>query len=105
MRVHSTEALKPAVRLTEIRLIGCRRGLIHSPARQPPINTPMTTPALPLSGTHAIVTGGGRGIGLAIAGRLAALGASLTLIGRDRERLFAALAELPGANCDEHVRH
>ncbi|HEY5365658.1 MAG TPA: SDR family NAD(P)-dependent oxidoreductase [Casimicrobiaceae bacterium] len=63
----------------------------------------MTTPALPLSGTHAVVTGGGRGIGLAIAGRLAALGASLTLIGRDRERLFAAIAELPGANCDAHV--
>ncbi len=60
----------------------------------------MRTPPLPLSGIHAVVTGGGRGIGFAIAVRLAALGASLTLLGRDRERLFAAIAELPGANCD-----
>ena len=36
----------------------------------------MTAPAL--AGCHAVVTGGGRGIGLAIALRLAAHGASLT---------------------------
>jgi NAD(P)-dependent dehydrogenase (short-subunit alcohol dehydrogenase family) len=57
----------------------------------------------PLEGIHAVVTGGGRGIGLAIAQRLASMGASLTLIGRDRERLFAAIAELPASNCDVQV--
>jgi NAD(P)-dependent dehydrogenase (short-subunit alcohol dehydrogenase family) len=40
------------------------------------------TASLPLRGRHALVTGGGRGIGAAIAGRLASLGAALTLVGR-----------------------
>lgn len=48
----------------------------------------------PLAGQHAIVTGGGRGIGLAISRCLAALGAHLTMIGRDRERLAASLAQI-----------
>jgi NAD(P)-dependent dehydrogenase (short-subunit alcohol dehydrogenase family) len=60
--------------------------------------------ALPLAGSHAVVTGGSRGIGLAIAQRLAALGASLSLIGRDRARLYEAVQSLPdGARCDAHV--
>jgi NAD(P)-dependent dehydrogenase (short-subunit alcohol dehydrogenase family) len=41
----------------------------------------------PLAGRHAIVTGGGRGIGAAIAGALAAQGAAMTLLGRDAARL------------------
>jgi len=56
------------------------------------------TAAQPLAGMHAVVTGGGRGIGRAIAARLATLGATLTLLGRDADRLAAAAAELPG--CD-----
>ena len=39
---------------------------------------------------HALVTGGGRGIGLAIAEKLAGEGMRLTLVGRDRARLDAA---------------
>lgn len=42
-----------------------------------------------LTGKHAIVTGAGRGIGAAIAMELARLGASVTLVGRDRTRLDA----------------
>lgn len=47
-----------------------------------------------LAGRHALVTGGGSGIGLAIAERLGALGASLTLAGRSLDRLEAAAARL-----------
>jgi len=58
----------------------------------------------PLAGNHAVVTGGGRGIGLAIAGRLASLGASLSLVGRDRSRLYEAVQSLPaGSKCDAHA--
>jgi len=40
-----------------------------------------------LTGKHALVTGGGRGIGAATATALAAEGARLTLLGRDRDVL------------------
>jgi NAD(P)-dependent dehydrogenase (short-subunit alcohol dehydrogenase family) len=49
---------------------------------------------------HAVVTGGARGIGRAVAAHLASLGASLTLLGRDRARLFEAVQSLGGATCD-----
>jgi len=42
---------------------------------------------LSLSGRHAVVTGASRGIGAAIAARLAEMGALTTLIGRDAEAL------------------
>lgn len=51
---------------------------------------------LSLQGRHAMVTGGGRGIGAAIARRLLVQGASVTLLGRDAATLAAtadALAE------------
>ncbi|CAA9349756.1 MAG: 3-oxoacyl-[acyl-carrier protein] reductase [uncultured Gemmatimonadetes bacterium] len=51
----------------------------------------MSEPVEPryLSGRHAVVTGGGRGIGAAIADELARLGADLTLMGRDLARVEA----------------
>jgi NAD(P)-dependent dehydrogenase (short-subunit alcohol dehydrogenase family) len=49
-----------------------------------------TALAATLAGRHAVVTGGGRGIGLVIARALAAEGMHLTLVGRDSDRLSAA---------------
>ncbi|ORY56983.1 short chain dehydrogenase [Pseudomassariella vexata] len=50
---------------------------------------------LSLSGRHCIITGGSRGIGLAIAHRFASEGASITLVGRDQTTLDNAVKELP----------
>lgn len=49
----------------------------------------MTNQPEPLSGQHAVITGGGSGIGSAIAVELARLGANLTLMGRTLETLTA----------------
>jgi 3-hydroxybutyrate dehydrogenase len=51
-----------------------------------------------LAGRHAVVTGGGRGIGAAIAEELARLGASLTLLGRDVARVEARAEALREAH-------
>jgi 3-oxoacyl-[acyl-carrier protein] reductase len=48
----------------------------------------------PLAGAVALVTGGSRGIGRAIALRLAALGSSVAICGRDAQALEAVSAEL-----------
>lgn len=46
-----------------------------------------------LSGRHALITGGGSGIGLACARTLAADGARVSLMGRNLDKLNAAVAE------------
>ena len=50
--------------------------------------------SLALSGKVAVVTGGGRGIGAAIAARLASLGATTVICGRDAQRLKRKAAEI-----------
>lgn len=50
-----------------------------------------------LDGQHALITGGGTGIGAAIAKVLAKEGAALSLVGRRRKPLDALAAELPKA--------
>jgi 3-hydroxybutyrate dehydrogenase len=48
----------------------------------------------PLENRHALVTGGGKGIGAAVAAALAGAGAKLTLVGRHRETLEETAAGL-----------
>ncbi len=55
-----------------------------------------------LAGRHALITGGGTGIGAAAARQLSAAGAKVTVIGRRRESLEAIAGEIGGAiaQCD-----
>ncbi len=50
---------------------------------------------LPLADAHALITGGGTGIGAAIARALGAAGAAVTLVGRRADRLAEVAASLP----------
>lgn len=61
-----------------------------------PLPSPRTGPVVPdrFAGRTAIVTGASRGIGLGIARRLLAEGASVVITARGQEGLDAALAEL-----------
>jgi 3-hydroxybutyrate dehydrogenase len=52
-----------------------------------------------LSGRHALVTGGGRGIGRAIAAALAGAGSTVTVIGRSEVPLREAVAAGEAAGC------
>jgi 3-hydroxybutyrate dehydrogenase len=52
-----------------------------------------------LAGRHAFVTGGGRGIGRAVAAALARAGASVTVIGRSEPPLREAVAAGDAAGC------
>jgi NAD(P)-dependent dehydrogenase (short-subunit alcohol dehydrogenase family) len=54
-----------------------------------------------LAGKHAIVTGGGKGIGAAIAQALVAQGAKVSILGRDQTSLHAQVTKL-GPNAFAH---
>jgi len=57
----------------------------------------MTLKLFNLTGRRALVTGSSQGIGLALAGGLAAAGATVVLNGREAEKLAAAVAGLTAA--------
>lgn len=65
---------------------------------------PMSAPNFQLTGRRALVTGSSRGIGLALAGALAAAGAHVVLNGRDAGALDAAAAELRAAGRSVEAR-
>lgn len=56
------------------------------------------TPSLRLDGRRALVTGAGRGIGLACAAALAEAGAAVTLVARSAVEVTAAADEMAGAD-------
>lgn len=62
---------------------------------------------LDLTGKHALVCGSTQGIGKAAAIELASLGASITLIARNEERLKSAVADLPlfGGEASNMISH
>jgi NAD(P)-dependent dehydrogenase (short-subunit alcohol dehydrogenase family) len=70
-------------------------GAIH------PDSLPAAGSAAPLAGRHAVVTGGSRGIGAAIALELARLGADLTVLARGRAALDALAPRLAAAGARE----
>lgn len=60
----------------------------------------MTFPLFDLTGRVAVITGGGSGIGLGMAGGLLGAGASVALLGRTASRLDAAAAQLASDHPD-----
>ena len=59
-----------------------------------------------ITGKSALVTGGGSGIGLGTATRLAADGAHVTICGRTEDKLVAAVAEItPQVGDGGSIRH
>lgn len=66
-------------------------------------NASSSSPAKPLHGKSALVTGGSRGIGRAIAIRLAQLGAAVAISGRDRAALDETRAMLHSIQTPVHA--
>jgi gluconate 5-dehydrogenase len=60
----------------------------------------MPGPSFDLSGKTALVTGGGSGLGLAMAAGLAAAGARVVVVGRDRAKLEAGAKTIGAASAE-----
>ena len=64
---------------------------------------PASAGRAPLAGRSAVVTGGGRGAGAAIARRLAADGAQVIVAARSRDQIEAVAAELRASGASSHA--
>ena len=64
----------------------------------------METAPFDFSGKVALITGGSRGLGLALAGALAELGAGIAICGRKQENLDRAVQELGGRGGEVFAR-
>lgn len=60
------------------------------------MTTEAAAQAKPLAGRHAVVTGGGRGIGASVAASLASLGATITVMGRSADVLEEVAGPIGG---------
>ena len=67
--------------------------------------TSETSTTGPLQGQGVLVTGGGSGIGLAVAARLAADGAAVTICGRTESRLTEAVAQIADRHPGSDIAH
>jgi NAD(P)-dependent dehydrogenase (short-subunit alcohol dehydrogenase family) len=72
--------------------------MARAPALQASMSLPSVTRMGWASGKHALITGGGTGIGAAAARSFAAEGASVSVVGRRREPLEAVAAEVGGTS-------
>ena len=86
-----------------LRAIQCAETTWAGPVRGPSVadmqETPVTSPgvaATPLANRTALVTGGASGIGVAVATRLAALGAHVTVLDLDDEGAAKVAARIGG---------
>lgn len=61
------------------------------------------TPRYSMAGRRVLITGGSRGLGLALARELAARGARLSLLARDAQELETAAAELRAKGAEVHT--
>ncbi|WP_449315400.1 SDR family NAD(P)-dependent oxidoreductase [Rubneribacter sp.] len=71
--------------------------LASSPEQHVTVNVATIAPGGVLAGKKIAITGGGRGLGLAMARRFASEGAKVVVSGRNRETLDAAVAEIGSA--------
>lgn len=68
--------------------------LASSPEKHVAVNVDTVAPGSVLAGKRVAITGGGRGLGLAMARRFASEGAEVVVSGRNREALDAAAVEV-----------
>lgn len=64
-----------------------------------------TMQTMPMQGKHALITGGARGIGAAIARALLAQGATITLLGRQENALIDAVSALKNGQAASRIAY
>src|SRR5690606_22129386 len=83
VRQRAGAAVQAARGLEQPRDVGCSGGRVSGRMSGAGITAAVGADAISLAGRHVVVTGGGRGVGRAIAEGVLALGASVTVVDRD----------------------